>query len=137
MTFARPARRGPPVEDLDPMKIQARGGWKTIDTVLRYVRCAENLAEGFGKPFPALPGMVAGSSERDTDAPQRATGSTERDTGSEIGFTTGRTITRDALFSAGFANPVPTGRDVQTRDVTTRRATGGQRARAGDRAASA
>ncbi len=71
------------VEGLDPMKIQARGGWKTIEMVLRYVRCAESLADGFGVPFPPLPSTVTDSAERDTGSAKRATGLPERDTGLE------------------------------------------------------
>jgi hypothetical protein len=49
-----------------------------------------------------------------------------REQGSETGITKGRSITRDAVISAGFANPSWTARDVRRREVTWQWATGGQ-----------
>jgi hypothetical protein len=37
----------------------------------------------------------------------------EREKGSETGFHKGRSITRDAVISAGFANPSPTAGDTK------------------------
>jgi hypothetical protein len=92
--------------------------------VFRYVRQAKTRREGFGNPFPDLPAELTGSPKRDTGSPKKGP---ERDTGSETGINKGRSITRDATFSAGFVNPAPTGSDSARRDATTKWATGGQR----------
>jgi integrase len=39
----------------DPLKIQRRAGHKDLEVTQRYIRLAEDLRNGFGKPFPALP----------------------------------------------------------------------------------
>ncbi len=43
----------------DPLRIKQRAGHKAFSTTEIYIREAENLREGFGEPFPTLPGDLA------------------------------------------------------------------------------
>lgn len=42
----------------EPIKLQRRAGHTTLDTTQRYIREAENVREGFGDVFPALPRVL-------------------------------------------------------------------------------
>ena len=46
----------------DPLRIKQRAGHKAFSTTEIYIREAENLREGFGEPFPGLPGDLSGIS---------------------------------------------------------------------------
>jgi hypothetical protein len=43
----------------DPLRIKQRAGHKSFSTTEIYIREAENLREGFGAPFPALPASLS------------------------------------------------------------------------------
>jgi integrase len=49
----------------DPLKIKQRAGHSTFSTTEGYIRDAENLRDGFGVVFPALPASLLGSTVRD------------------------------------------------------------------------
>ncbi|WP_394826137.1 site-specific integrase [Pendulispora albinea] len=44
----------------DPLRIKQRAGHKSFSTTEGYIREAENLSVGFGKPFPSLPAELTG-----------------------------------------------------------------------------
>ena len=47
----------------DPLKIKQRAGHRSFSTTEGYIREAENLREGFGEVFPALPSCLLASTE--------------------------------------------------------------------------
>jgi integrase len=46
-----------------PIKIMGRSGHETLQVLMTYVREAENVREGFGAPFPALPACLMAPGE--------------------------------------------------------------------------
>jgi len=62
----------------DPLKIKQRGGHATFSTTEGYIREAENLRDGFGDVFPALPeslfGPMIGPSSTPTSRNHRGNG---------------------------------------------------------------
>jgi hypothetical protein len=63
----------------DPLKIQQRAGHADFNTTQGYIRTAEAVREGFGRPFPRLPDtLLKGApglvNDRSIDHPELTTG---------------------------------------------------------------